>query len=45
MRPRYQSCITAIAVKLLVMDPILKTVSYAIGVREAMSATPCPWKN
>jgi hypothetical protein len=36
---------TAIAVKVLVMEPIRKTVSSVTGVFEAMSATPCPSKN
>jgi hypothetical protein len=36
---------TAIAVKVLVMEAIRKTVSSVIGVFEAMSARPCPEKN
>jgi len=36
---------TAIAVNVLVMEPIPKTASSVIGVREAMSANPWPWKN
>jgi hypothetical protein len=44
MSPCSQSCITAIAVKVLVMEAIRKTVSSVTGVFDAMSASPCPWK-
>src|SRR5215212_10363763 len=41
--PCSHSCMTAIAVKVLVIDPIRKTVSSAIGVFAAVSASPYPW--
>ena len=44
-QPLPNSCITAMAVKVLVMEPIRKTVSSVTGVFDAMSANPCPWKN
>ena len=34
----------AIAVKVLVMEAIRKTVSSATGMFDARSARPCPWK-
>jgi len=43
--PRSHSCITAIAVKVLVIEAIRKTVFWVIGVSESMSASPCPEKN
>ena len=39
------SCITATAVKVLVMEPIRKTVSSVTGVADSMFATPWPEKN
>src|SRR5512132_4106591 len=36
---------TAIAVTVLVMEPIRNTVSWVMGVSEAMSATPWPWNH
>ena len=43
--PCSHSCITAIAVNVLVMEAIRKTVSSVTGVFDPMSARPCPWKN
>ena len=40
--PCSHSCITAIAVKVLVIEPIRKTVSSVTGAFEAISARPCP---
>src|SRR5207248_1626867 len=43
-RPRSHSCSTAIAVNVLVTDPIRNTVSWVTGVFDAMSASPCAAK-
>ena len=39
--PCSHNCITATAVKVLVTEPIRKTVSAVTGVCDAMSARPC----
>jgi hypothetical protein len=45
MAPCSHSCMTAMAVKVLVIEAILKTVRSVIGVREAISANPWVWNS
>ena len=40
--PLSHSCMTAIAVNVLVIEAIRKTVSWVTGLFDRMSATPCP---
>ena len=40
IRPCSQSCITATAVKVFVMEPILKTVSSVTGMADSVFAVP-----
>ena len=42
--PPADPCSIAMAVNVLVREPTRNTVSSVTGVPEAMSASPCPWK-